>query len=199
MKYQSAIKPLLTILLDNLVFLDTETTGLDPARGAKIVEIAMLKTHNGVKESYENLVNPGQAIPSEYSKIHSIYDDMVKDSPSFGKIAKEVVSFIGDSIVVCHNASFDLLFIHRELYQAGIFAKNISYIDTLRLAREHFSFNSNKLESIAEAVNVKVNVKHRAMSDVLTLFSVAKYMFAKMYREGIYTIKPSVYEYNSDK
>jgi len=199
MKYQSAAKLLLTISPDNLVFLDTETTGLDPAKGAKIVEIAMLKTRGGVEESYENLVNPGCTIPSEYSQIHSIYDDMVKDSPSFGEIAEEVISFIGDSIVVCHNASFDLLFIHRELYQAGVFAENIPYIDTLKLAREHFDFNSNKLESIAEAIGIKVEVKHRAMPDVLTLFSVAKYLFAKMYKKGIYTIEPFVYRYNSGK
>jgi len=190
-------KLLLSRLPDNLVFLDIETTGLNPAKGAKIIEIAMLKVRNGAEIKYESLVNPGHSIPWECSRIHSIYDSMVKSSPPFNEIAKEVVSFIGDGVVVCHNASFDLSFVLRELYQTDVFVKSIRYVDTLALAREYFSFDSNKLENIAEAVGIEVKLSHRAMADVLTLFSVAKYMFANMYKKGVYEIKTSVYEYAS--
>ncbi|MDR3256901.1 MAG: 3'-5' exonuclease [Endomicrobium sp.] len=196
MKYQSTVKPLYTKSLDNLVFLDIETTGLDPVKGAKIVEIAMLKVCNGIEEKYESLVNPGQTIPVECSKIHFIYDDMVRSSPSFSNIAKDVVSFMGNNIVVCHNASFDLFFVCRELYQAGVFIKDIYYIDTLKLARLYFSFDSNKLGTIANTIGVEVELSHRAMADVLTMFSVAKYMFANIYRKGIDTIEPTIYKYN---
>lgn len=189
------IKPILTNSPDNLVFLDIETTGLDPKKEAKIVEVSMLKVCSGIKKRYESLINPMQHIPSKYSKIHSIYDDMVKDSPTFEKVAKDIISFIGNNVVICHNASFDLLFIHRELYQAGIFAKNILYVDTLKLARQYFNFDSNKLKNIADVLGIRVNISHRAMADVMTLFSVSKYIFANIYRRNIYTIEPSIYEY----
>ncbi|MDR2666364.1 MAG: 3'-5' exonuclease [Endomicrobium sp.] len=189
------IKPIFTNSPDNLVFLDIETTGLDPKKEAKIVEISMLKVCSGAKKRYESLINPIQHIPSQYSKIHSIYDDMVKDAPTFEKVAKDIISFIGNNVVICHNASFDLLFIHRELYQAGIFAKNILYVDTLKLARQYFNFASNKLKNIADVLGIEVNISHRAMADVMTLFSVSKYIFANMYRKNIYTIEPSIYEY----
>ena len=196
MKSQSAVKLFFTKSPDNLVFLDIETTGLDPAKGAKIVEIAMLKMCGGVEERYESFVNPGQPIPLECSKIHSICDDMVKNSPSFGEIAKDVISFIGNNVVVCHNAPFDLLFVHRELYQAGAPVNNVHYMDTLKLARQYFSFDSNKLVDIADAIGVEVELSHRAMADVLTMVSIAKYIFSDIYRKGVDTIGLSAYEYN---
>ncbi|MDR3275373.1 MAG: 3'-5' exonuclease [Endomicrobium sp.] len=197
MKYTfNNIKPLSTKSPDNLVFLDIETTGLDPVKGAKIVEIAMLKLRNGTEERYESLVNPGQLIPLVCSRIHSIYDITVRDAPSFNDIAKDVISFIGNNTVVCHNAPFDLFFVHKELYQAGITVKYIFYIDTLKLARQYFNFDSNRLSSIADGIGIEVKLSHRAMADVLTMFSVAKYIFANMYRKGIDIIGPSLYEYN---
>jgi DNA polymerase III epsilon subunit family exonuclease len=199
MKYQMNIKPIFTKAPDNLVFLDIETTGLDLSKGAKIVEIAMLKVCNGVEQRYEKLVNPGQPIPQECLQIHHISDDMIKDCQFFNEIAKDVISFIGDSVVVCHNASFDLLFVHKELYQAGISAKNICYIDTLNLARRYFSFESNKLGDIANATGVDVELSHRAMADVLTTYKVAKYIFSNMYRKNIDMIEPSMYIYNPKK
>jgi DNA polymerase III epsilon subunit family exonuclease len=196
---QSAVKLLFTKLPDNLVFLDIETTGLDPEKGAKIVEIAMLKVCGGIEERYESLVNPGQLIPLECSKIHAICDDMVKNSPSFDEIAVDVLFFIGHSVIVCHNAPFDLLFIHRELYRAGVPEINVRYIDTLKLARPYFNFDSNKLGNIANSIGVEAESKHRAMADVLTMFSVSKYIFASMYRKNIDMIEPSVYKYNPNK
>lgn len=184
---------------DDLVFLDLETTGLDPLKGAKIIEVAMLKVNNGTEEKFETLINPGTPIPEEGSKIHFINDDMVKDSPYFKDIAKSIISFIGNSTVVCHNARFDLSFIHKELFESGIKTSGIYYIDTLKLARQYFSFESNVLSNIAEAIGVEVTLKHRAMADVLTMYSVAKYIFANMYRKGIDIIEPSLFEYSHPK
>ena len=182
---------------DDLVFLDIETTGLNPLKGAKIVEIAMLKLQKGKEERFETLVNPDQPIPAECSKIHFIYDDMVSGSPLFKTIAKDIVQFIGSSTVVCHNAQFDLSFVHKELFESGIKTSGIYYIDTLKLARQYFSFESNVLGNIADAIGVEVDLKHRAMADVLTMFSVSKYLFANMYRKGIDTIEPLLYEYGA--
>ena len=180
---------------DDLVYLDIETSGLEPAQGAKIVEVAMLKLKSGQEQRFETLVNPGTPIPLECSKIHSIYDDMVKDAPPFGAVAKNVLDFIGAGIVVCHNAQFDLSFIHKELFENGIKPQRIYFIDTLKLARQYFSFESNVLGNIANTIGVEVEVRHRAMADVLTMFSVSKYIFKNMYRKGIDSIEPAVFEY----
>lgn len=190
-------KTLKTNAPDDLVYLDIETTGLNHLKGAKIVEIAMLKVQNGKEERFETLVNPQQSIPLECSKIHLIYDNMVAGSPVFKKIAKDVANFIGTSTVVCHNAQFDLAFVHKELFENGIRTSGIYYIDTLKLARQYFSFESNALGNIADAIGVEVELKHRAMADVLTMYSVSKYLFSNMYRKGIDTIEPTLYEYNS--
>ncbi|MDR2399105.1 MAG: 3'-5' exonuclease [Endomicrobium sp.] len=195
MKYDYKEKFIYTKNPQNLVFLDIETTGLDPLKGAKIIEIAMLKDITGNEERYESFVNPEFLIPEECSKIHCIYDDMVKDAPLFKDIAKDVISFIGDGIVVCHNASFDLLFVCNEVAQAGIFLKEIFYVDTLKLARQYFNFESNRLASIANAIGVKVDLSHRAMADVVTMKAVAKYIFPNMYRKDIDIVKPLVYDH----
>lgn len=195
MKADLYAKHLNTKTPDDLVYLDIETTGLNPLKGAKIVEIAMLRLKGGAEERFETLINPGQPIPAESSKIHFIYDEMVAGSPYFKDIAKDIVEFIGASTVVCHNAAFDLSFVHKELYENGFAASGIYYIDTLKLARWYFSFESNVLGSIADAIGVDVDLKHRAMADVVTMFSVSKYLFANMYRKGIDTIEPSLYEY----
>jgi DNA polymerase-3 subunit epsilon len=179
---------------DNLVFLDIETTGLNPFCGAKIVEIAMLKIKDGKSESYETLVNPGCPIPLESSRIHFIRDDMVKDFPVFPDIAKDIADFISDATAVCHNAKFDLSFVGKELKESGIPDKNLQYIDTLELARKYFCFDSNALGAIAGAIGLEVATAHRAMADVLTMVSVSKYLFSNMYRKGIEEIKPKVYK-----
>jgi DNA polymerase-3 subunit epsilon len=189
-------KTLKTNAPDDLVYLDIETTGLNHLKGAKIVEIAMLKLQNGAENRFETLVNPGHSIPSECSKIHFIYDNMVAGSPAFKDIAKDVAGFIGTSTVVCHNAPFDLAFVHKELFESGVRTSGIYYIDTLKLARQYFSFESNVLGNIADAIGVEAELKHRAMADVLTMFYVSKYLFANMYRKGIDTIEPALYEYN---
>jgi DNA polymerase III epsilon subunit family exonuclease len=177
------ITPIFTKSPDNLVFLDIETTGLDPLKGAKIVEIAMLKVCAGVEQRYETLVNSRQTISIECSKVHHINSDMVKNSPSFKEISQSILSFIGDNnVVVCHNASFDLFFVHKEFYQVGVPAKNILYIDTLKLAKQYLSFESNKLSHIANIIGVEVEISHRARADVLTMAAVAKYIFENMYK-----------------
>jgi len=80
-----------------------------------------------------------------------------------------------------------------------VLAKNVRYIDTLELARKYFSFDSNKLGNIADVIGVEAELRHRAMADVLTMFSVAKYIFANIYRKDIDMIESSVYKYNPDK
>ena len=97
-------------------FLDVETTGLDPAGGDKVCEIAIVKTLNGeIVDQFVTLVNPGMAIPPRAVSIHGITDSMVRKAPFFRHIAGEVLDFLKDSVIVAHNAAFDLGFLEAEL------------------------------------------------------------------------------------
>jgi DNA polymerase III alpha subunit (gram-positive type) len=120
---------------------------------------------------------------------------MVERAPYFKDIAKDALGFIGTCTVVCHNAGFDLGFVCKELADNGFKSGAIYYIDTLKLSRQYFSFDSNSLGNIASAIGVEVNLKHRAMADVLTMFSVSKYLFSNMYRKGVDSIEASLYKY----
>jgi len=175
---------------DNLVYLDIETSGLDSFKGAKIIEIAMLKIKSGKQEQYETLINPGSPIPDECSRINSIYDYMVSDSPSFKDIALDVLKFIGNDTIVCHNAEFDLSFISKELFDNFQVKNKFYYIDTLKIARQYFNFESNALGRLAGILGISVESSHRAMADVMTMYRVSKYLFENLFRKGIDTIEP---------
>ncbi|MDR2772161.1 MAG: 3'-5' exonuclease [Elusimicrobiota bacterium] len=176
-----------------LVYLDIETTGLYANSGDKIIEIAMLKIDGKTEEKYEQLINPCCLIPPEGSKIHRIYDDMLKGAPCFKDIAQAVLNFIEDNIVVCHNASFDLSFIVKELQDNSFACVKFPYIDTLTLARKYFNFQSNSLGGIAKAVGIDVGVSHRAMADVLTMYQVSKYLFFNIWRKGFDEIEVGIF------
>jgi len=179
---------------NNLVYLDIETTGLSISQGAKICEIAMLKICDGAETTFNKLINPNQLIPEACSKIHGITDDMVKDSPKFSEVADEVAKFIDGFVLVCHNASFDLNFVSKEIMENYVKPPEMYFIDTLTISRQYFSFASNKLGNIAEILDIEVKEQHRAMADVLTMQSISKYLFNNLYRKGIDSLEPSYFE-----
>ena len=186
--------PIQTNKPDNLVFLDIETTGLSMEHGARTCEIAMLKICNGIETEFNTLVNPGHLIPDFSSNIHGITNDMVKDSPKFCDIAKDIANFIDGFVLVCHNAYFDLNFVSKEIMESGINSPEMYFLDTLIISRQYFAFESNKLGDIAKILDIEVNQAHRAMADVLTMKSISKYLFTNLYRKGIDTLEPSYFE-----
>jgi DNA polymerase III epsilon subunit family exonuclease len=179
---------------NNIVYLDIETTGLSLSQGARICEIAMLKVSDGIETTFNQLINPNQLMPELCSKIHGITDDMLKDSPKFADVAQEVANFIDGFVLICHNASFDLNFISKEIMENYIQPPEMYFIDTLTISRQYFSFSSNKLGNIAEILDIEVKEQHRAMADVLTMQSISKYLFNNLYRKGIDTLEPSYFE-----
>ncbi|MDD5101695.1 MAG: 3'-5' exonuclease [Endomicrobiaceae bacterium] len=179
---------------NNIVYLDIETTGLSLSQGARICEIAMLKVSDGIETTFNQLINPNQLMPELCSKIHGITDDMLKDSPKFADVAQEVANFIDGFVLICHNASFDLNFISKEIMENYIKPPEMYFIDTLTISRQYFSFSSNKLGNIAEILDIEVKEQHRAMADVLTMQSISKYLFNNLYRKGIDTLEPSYFE-----
>ncbi len=167
-------------------FLDVETTGLDPAGGDKICEIAIVKTLNGdIVEQFVTLVNPGMAIPPRAVSIHGITDFMVSKSPFFRHIAGDVLDFLKDSVIVAHNAAFDLGFLEAELRNLMLTLPAYNVIDTLGIARRYYNFPSNSLGEIAKSIGIITESEHRALADVMTTKGVLEYFLADLDRRGI--------------
>ncbi len=154
--------------LQNVVFcfLDLETTGLHPQYGDRICEIGLLKTKNNkIIDSYSSLINPHMPVSPGASEINGITDKMLHNAPSFETVVERVLEFIEGTVIVAHNAPFDLNFLGVHLYNLRItFPKN-PVIDTLILARAYYQFSSNTLTNIASYFGIDVSGVHRALGD----------------------------------
>lgn len=166
--------------------LDIETTGLS-FRNDKITELAVIKYKNGkIIDQFETFVNPEMKIPENIIKITGITDEMVKDAPKKEEVIKDFLNFIGtDSILVAHNADFDIGFIKYIVEKMGL-EMNHTYIDTLILAKMLYTELSKFKQSyIAKHLNIKVEVAHRALDDVKTLTKIFKKMILKLKEDNI--------------
>jgi DNA polymerase-3 subunit epsilon len=133
------------------IVLDTETTGLDPRSGDRIVEIGCVELYNHIPTGrrLHHYVNPERSISIEALRVHGIDDKFLKDKPVFRAIAKELLEFVGDAPLIAHNALFDLDFINTELTRAGfpgLAAERI--VDTLMLARRKHPAGPNSLDAL---------------------------------------------------
>jgi DNA polymerase-3 subunit epsilon len=147
-------------------FVDVETTGLSP-RTARVCEVAAINFRGAERAgTLAELVNPGGPIPPEVSRIHGITDAMVKDSPSFGAVAPRLLAMLEDSVLVAHNAEFDLGFLRAECELVGLRFPKLHVVDTLAIARKGWKFKSNRLGSIAAELNISSEGWHRALADV---------------------------------
>jgi len=167
-------------------FLDVETTGLDPASGDKICEIAVIKTIDGqVADEFVTIVNPGRNIPERAISIHGITQVMVNRAPLFRDIAKDLLDFLNDTVIVAHNAKFDLEFLSSELKNLNQSLPENEVIDTLGIARRYYSFPSNSLGEIARYIGLPIDEEHRALADVTTTKDIFKYFLKDLERRGI--------------
>ncbi len=168
--------------------LDLETTGLS-FRTEKITEIGIMKIKNGeIIDSFETFVNPEKPIPYEVVEVTKITDDMVKDAPTIKEIFPKVLEFLGDSVLVAHNADFDIGFLKHNAAQLG-YKFDYTYIDTLRLAKDLFpNYKKYKLGIIAENLGIKVEVAHRALDDVDTTVKVFNIMMKMLKEKGAKTV-----------
>ena len=125
-----------------LVFVDTETTGLDPRSGDRIVEVACVEVLDGhlTGREFHRLVNPQRPVPMVVTEIHGIDDEMLRNQPTFQNIAPELTLFVANSRTVIHNAPFDLGFFAAEFERLGAFVPQLmspeQSIDTLPLFRQ---------------------------------------------------------------
>ena len=123
------------------IVLDTETTGLEPQDGHRIIEIGCIELMNHVPTGrvFHHYVNPGRAIDAGAQAVSGITDEMLQDKAPFSAIAEEFLAFIDDAPIVIHNAAFDLAFLNIEMRHAGLpplFSERA--IDTLAIARRKF-------------------------------------------------------------
>ena len=168
--------------------LDLETTGLS-FRTEKITEVGIIKIRNGeIVDEFECFVNPEKPIPQEVVEVTHITDDMVKDAETIDKVIPKIIDFIGDSVLVAHNADFDIGFLKHNFAEYGYSLDN-TYIDTLRLAKVIFpDMKRYKLGLIADKLDIVVEVAHRALDDVKTLVAVFNIMIEKLKEKGAKTV-----------
>ena len=165
--------------------LDLETTGLS-FRTEKITEIGIMKMNEQgeVIDEFECFVNPEKPIPQRVVEVTNITDEMVKDAETIDKVMPKVLEFVGDSVIVAHNADFDVGFLKYNAKQLGLSLDN-TYLDTLRLAKDLFpDYKKYKLGIIAENLGIEVIVAHRALDDVDTTVKVFKVMLDMLEKKG---------------
>ena len=141
-----------------LIMLDTETTGLSPQQGDRMVEIGAIEVNNrdmNQTRTFHQYINPGRKIPAEVVRIHGIDDARVKDEPCFADIAQDFLDFIQGGTLVIHNAPFDLGFIMHELAECGMSnIHNIPVIDTLLMAKKQFPRQRNNLDALCDRFEI---------------------------------------------
>ncbi len=174
-------------LLDDITYsvLDIETTGLSKMT-EKITEFGIIKVKNGKKiDEFECFVNPEKTIPQRVVEVTNITNEMVKDAETIDKVLPRVLDYIKDTVIVAHNAVFDIGFIKHNADLLGL-KFNPTYIDSLPLAKELFpNFKKYKLGIIAENLGIKVDVAHRALADVDTLVKVLEVMLNMLKEKGV--------------
>ncbi len=162
------------------IVLDTETTGLDPFTGDRIIEIGMVELENHIPtgRTYHQYINPERHVPEEVVKIHGIDDEFLKDKPTFIQIADEFLDFIGtEASLVIHNAAFDMKFLNHELERLE--KEKLSYdrvIDTLIIARKKYPGQKVNLNELCRRYNIDLSARnfHGALLDCELLAQVYK-------------------------
>lgn len=159
------------------VVLDTETTGLDPAEGHRIVELAAVELidHLPTGRTFQSYLDPERDVPEEASRVHGLTRDFLQGFPTFAEAADEFLAFLADSPLVIHNAAFDLKFLNAELARIGrepLPAGRV--IDTLTLAQRRFPGAPASLDALCRrfAIDASARTVHGALLDCQLLAEV---------------------------
>ena len=159
------------------IVLDTETTGLDPAAGHRIVEVAAIELVNTVPTgaSFHRYANPEREMPAEAFEIHGLSDNFLSQHPTFDQLIEELLGFIGDATLVIHNAEFDMRFLNAELKRCGRTPlPQQQSICTMIMARQKFPGAQASLDALCRrfAVDNTHRTKHGARLDAELLAEV---------------------------
>jgi DNA polymerase-3 subunit epsilon len=159
------------------IVLDTETTGLDPLRGDRLVEVGCIEIFNRMPtgQTFHRYINPERDMPAEAFAVHGLSTEFLAGQPLFAEIVEDFLAFIGDAPLVIHNASFDVSFINAELerIKRPIIIRD-RLVDTLLLARRKHPGVSNRLDDLCSryAIDNSRRTKHGALLDAELLAEV---------------------------
>lgn len=159
------------------IILDTETTGLDPNSGHRIVEIGCVEMVHKMRtgKTFHCYINPLRDMPKEAEAVHGISTEFLLDKPVFADIVEGLVEFLGEATLVIHNAGFDMKFLNHELKQHGYqLWPNELVLDTLAMARKKFPGAPASLDALCRRFNVDLSArdKHGALLDAELLTEV---------------------------
>jgi DNA polymerase III subunit epsilon len=158
------------------IVLDTETTGLDPLAGHRVVEVGCIELVNTVAtgKTFHAYFNPEMIMPAGAQDIHGLTDEFLADKPLFAERLEELLAFIGDAQLVIHNAQFDIGFLNAELERVNRPGLTNPYVDTVSVARRKFPGQRVSLDALCERFNVdnSARTKHGALLDAELLAEV---------------------------
>jgi DNA polymerase III subunit epsilon len=170
---------------------DTETTGLDPSQGDEIIQIGALRIVNGkllAQEGFEQLVDPQRPIPPASIPIHGITPEQVQGQPTIAQVLPAFHAFAQDTVLVAHNAAFDMRFLELKQAATGVHFDQ-PVLDTLLLsAVAHPNQESHALEAIAQRLGVQVHSRHTALGDATVTAEVFLKLLALLQAQGIRTL-----------
>jgi len=176
----------------NFTVFDTETTGLDPAGGDRIISIGavrIVRMQMLSDERFDHLINPHRDIPPESSSIHGIREEMVRSKPGIEKVLPMFSQYVADTILVAHNAAFDMRMLQICEKQTGIRFSN-PVLDTLLLSAViHPAHDQHNIKEIAKRLGVDVVGRHTAIGDAVTIALLLLKMIPLLGNMGIYTLK----------
>lgn len=159
------------------ILFDTETTGLEPHLGHRLIEVAALELENDLPtgKHFHRLVHPDRDIPEEATRIHGFTLTHLADKPRFAAIVDELLDFFGDCRLIAHNAPFDFGFLNAELTRLGrpiLFADRM--VDTLALAKSKFPGMPNSLDALCRRFSIDLSARttHNALLDCRLLADV---------------------------
>ena len=170
-------KQLISVTQMRQIVLDTETTGLDPGNGDRLVEIACVEIINTVPtgQFFHAYIDPQRDMPEEAFRIHGLSGEFLRGKPTFEQTVDEFLNFIEDSQLVIHNAEFDMRFINSELKKSGRDLLPMGrVIDTLSIARRKYPGSANSLDALCNRFKIdnSKRTKHGALMDAELLAEV---------------------------
>ena len=178
--------------VDFVVF-DTETTGLQPQAGDRLVSLAAVRVRRGEvrrEEVFDALIRPGRAIPASATRIHGITDAMVAEAPGPEAVLPAFLAFAGDAALVAHDAWFDLAFLEPDLVRLGLpsLAARQPVLDTRLLSAVVHGHALPDLDTLARRLGVTVQGRHSALGDALGAAEILARLLPRLHSRGIGTL-----------
>lgn len=175
------------------IVLDTETTGLDPAQGHRIVEIGCVEIHGRVRTGkfFHTYLDPERDMPPEAERVHGLSAEFLSGKPLFAHVVDEFLAFVGDAPLVIHNAAFDIKFINAELAATGrAIIPTDRAVDTVLMARQKFPGSPASLDALCKRfqIDLSARTRHGALLDAELLSDV--YLELTGGRQAAFALEP---------